>query len=424
MSSHLDESGRHLTRRDAIRLALGAIGCAALGPIDRAVAATAARALPAIAPQKFLVVIELDGGNDGLNMVVPQTLANYALRRPTLALTPANTQALDTGPFATADFRLHGRMPRLAQMYRDGQLAIVNRVGYPNANQSHDTSKLIWAAGRRDGLPTANGWIGRYAGLAAPTTLGAVSVRRGRHRVMTGGTSSPLTLDSLGSFRFDADTAFNANHLHRLQLVRSLLEARASSATRDALLTGHSLASQIGAAVTGYTGTAVYGTSGIGSAMRDIAMMLQADFETRIFYTGFGGFDTHAAQGTTTGPQPDLLEDLDEAVRGFADDCIAMGIWQNAVVVVMSEFGRRNFENGSGGTDHGGANCVLVAGGASQGGLHGVAPSDTDLAMSTLPYAVDFRALYANILQSHLGFADPTQVFTEPFNSPVAVDVV
>lgn len=422
---HIDDHGGHLSRRDAIRLALGAFGCAALGPLERAVAASGCRSLlPAIATQKFLVVIELDGGNDGLNMVVPQTLANYALRRPTLALGTAQTQALDTGLYATGDFRLHGRMPRLAQMYRDGELAIVHKVGYPSANQSHDTSKLIWASGRRGDLPTANGWIARYAELAAPTTLGAVSVRRGRHRTMTGGSTDPLTLDTLAAFKFDVDTSFTQNHLKRLQIVRELLEARPGSAERDALLTGHALADQIGAAVTGYTGTAVYGTSGIGAAMRDVATMLQAGFETRIFYTGFGGFDTHAGQGTTTGPQPDLLEDLDEAIQGFADDCRAMGIWQNAVVLVMSEFGRRNFENGSGGTDHGGANPVLIAGGAIRGGLHGTAPSDDDLAQSVLPYGVDFRAIYSDVLQSHLGLADATQVFTEPFTSPTAVDVV
>lgn len=425
MSKHLGDHGGDVSRRDAIRLALGAFGLAALGPLDRAVAATRLPfALPAIATQKFLVVVELDGGNDGLNMVVPQTLGNYALRRPTLALNSAQTLALDTGLYATNAFRLHGRMPRLAQMYRDGQLAIVHKVGYPNANQSHDTSKLIWASGRRNELPTANGWIARYAELAAPTTLGAVSVRRGRHRALTGGSTNPLTLDTLAAFRFDVDTAFTANHNHRLQIVRSLLDARASSAPRDALQTGHALAGQIGAALAGYTGTAVYGTSGIGAAMRDIATMLQAGFETRVFYTGFGGFDTHAAQGTSTGQQPDLLEDLDEALRGFADDCIAMGIWQHAVVVVMSEFGRRNFENGSGGTDHGGANPVLVAGGAIQGGLHGAPPTDDDLAQSVLPYGVDFRALYGNVLQRHLGLADPAQVFRESFQSPNPVAVV
>jgi len=425
MNMHIDDHGGHLSRRSAIRLALGAFGCAALGPIDRAVAAsTRIGMLPAIATQKFLVVIELDGGNDGLNMVVPQTLSNYALRRPTLALNTAQTQALDTGLYATSDFRLHGRMPQIAQLYRDGELAIVHKVGYPSANQSHDTSKTIWASGRRNDLPTANGWIARYADLAAPTTLGAVSVRRGRHRTMTGGRTNPLTLDTLGAFRFDNDSAFTANHTRRLQIVRSMLEARASSATRDALLTGHALADQIGAAVSGYTGTGAYGTSSIGLAMRDIAIMLEAGFETRIFYTGFGGFDTHAGQGTTTGAQPDRLANLDEAIRGFAADCRAMGIWQHAVVLVMSEFGRRNFENGSGGTDHGGANPVLVAGGAIQGGLHGTPPSDDDLALSVLPYGVDFRALYANVLQQHLGLADATQVFAESFTSPTAVDVV
>lgn len=425
MNMHLDDSDRSLSRRDAIRLALGAFGCAALGPLDRAVAASTARTLlPAIATQKFLVVIELDGGNDGLNMVVPQTLTNYTVRRPTLALTLAQTQALDTGLYATTDFRLHGRMPRLAQLYRDGELAIVHKVGYPSANQSHDTSKLIWAAGRRSDLTTANGWIARYAELAAPTTLGAVSVRRGRHRTMTGGSTNPLTLDTLAAFRFDVDTTFTQNHLHRLQIVRELLDARPSSAERDALLTGHALADQIGTAVTGYTGTAVYGTSGIGASMRDIATMLQAGFETRVFYTGFGGFDTHAAQGTATGQQPDLLEDLDEAVQGFADDCRAMGIWQNAVVLVMSEFGRRNFENGSAGTDHGAASPVLIAGGAIRGGLHGAPPTDDDLAQSVLPYGVDFRAIYGDVLQSHLGLADAGQVFVEPFQSPNPVDVV
>ena len=414
-----------LSRRDALRLTLGAFGFAALGPVQRVLAASApAGVLPAAAAQKFLVVVELDGGNDGLNTVVPATLSNYTTRRPTLALATGDSEALDSGLHATSDYRLHGRMPRLAQLYRDGELGIVHKVGYPRPNQSHDTSKSIWAAGQRDGLLTANGWIARYAELAAPTALGAVSVRRGRHRALVGGSSNPLTLDSLGAFRFDVDTSFTANHQHRMQLVRQMLEARASSATRDALLTGHALADQIGAAVSGYTSTATYGTSTIGSALRDVAMMLQAGFETRIFYTGFGGFDTHAAQGKVLGRHPDLLEDLDEALQGFADDCKAMGIWQNCAVVVISEFGRRNFENGSGGTDHGGANVVLLTGGAIRPGLHGAPLTDDDLAQPFLSYAVDFRAVYGELLEQHLGLADARQVFGEDFTSPTAVTVV
>lgn len=425
MATHEHDDGKLLTRRDAVRMTLGAFGFAALGSTGRLAAASRAGLLPLPpANQKFLVVVELDGGNDGLNMVVPQGLANYTMRRPTLALSVGETEALDTGLYATSQFRLHGRMPRLAQMYRDGEVGIVNKVGYPRANQSHDTSKLVWASGRRDSLLTANGWIARYAEREATTALGAISVRRGRHRALTGGSTTPLTLDSLAAFRFDADTTYSANHAHRMDIVRTMLQARASSATRDALLTGHSLADQIGAAVSGYTSSAVYGTASISTSMRDIAMMLQAGFETRIFYTGFGGFDTHAAQGRATGKQPDLLEDLDEAIKGFADDCKAMSIWQNCVVMVISEFGRRNYENGSGGTDHGGASCVLLAGGAIRPGLHGEAPSDMDLGQNVLPYAVDYRAIYADILQGHLGMASPAQVFAESFSSPMAVDVV
>lgn len=423
MRTHPALDRDRLSRREAVRLSLGAFGLAALGPLDRAVAATRPL-LPAVATQKFFVVVELDGGNDALNMVVPQGLGNYTLRRPTIALGAGVTEPLDSGPFTTTEFRLNARMPRLAAMYRAGEVGLVNRVGYPSANQSHDTSKLIWASGRRQDLLVSNGWIARYAGLAAPTPLGAVSVRRGRHRALTGGTSNPLTLDSLAAFRFDTDTAFTNNHMHRLEIVRALLNARASSTTRDALLTGHELAGQLGAAVSAYVSPVTYGTSGISLAMRDIAMMLQAGFETRIFYTGFGGFDTHAAQGSTTGTHGNLLANLDEALGAFSDDLKAMGIWQNCVVAVISEFGRRNFENGSSGTDHGGATCVLLTGGAVIGGLHGTAPSDGDLAQSVLPYAVDFRAIYAQILGEHLGLADTSTVFTEAFTSPVGVNVV
>jgi uncharacterized protein (DUF1501 family) len=231
-------------------------------------------------------------------------------------------------------------------------------------------------------------------------------------------------LDSLGAFRYETDSAFTNNHRLRIELVREMLQAQASSAPRDALLTGHQLADQIGAAVSGYTSGVTYATAGISQALRDVAMMLQAGFETRIFYTGFGGFDTHAGQGSLTGTHANLLGNLDEALKSFADDCKAMGIWQNCVVAVISEFGRRNFENGSSGTDHGGASCMLLTGGAVIGGQHGVAPTDQDLLQSVLPYAVDFRAVYAQILGEHLGLADPTRVFSEAFTSPVGVNVV
>lgn len=426
MSIERTGSGHRPTRRDLLRSMLATFGLAALGPVGRVSAASRSTAFAPspVAGQKFLVVLELDGGNDGLNMVVPQNLANYASRRPTLALTAGETLPLDTGLHATGEFRLHGRMPRLAQMYRDGELGIVSRVGYPMANQSHAASKRIWAAGQRHGLQGSNGWIARYAELEAPTPLGAIGVGRGRHDSLAGGSSNPLSLETLAAFSYEDDPAFVANHHKRLEIIRDMLAARQSAADRDAILAGHEWAAVIEAAVSGYVSTADYGTSGIGVAMRDVATMLQAGFETRIFYTGFGDFDTHAAQGKTTGRQPDQLEDLDEALAGFADDCRAMGIWNNCVVVVMSEFGRRNFENASGGTDHGGAGTVLVTGGAARGGLHGVAPTEADLAEDVLPYAVDFRSIYTDVLAGHLGMQAVERVFGEPFEPPVQVSIV
>jgi uncharacterized protein (DUF1501 family) len=229
---------------------------AALGPLDRASQRPPLPMpmRPAVATQKFLVVVELDGGNDALNMVVPQDARQ-------LHAAPADDRARHRGrPRRSTAARsrpaVPPQRPHAAPRRRCTATArwpSCNRVGYPSGNQSHDTSKLIWSSGQREGLLTTNGWIARYAELAAPTPLGAVSVRRGRHRALTGGSSNPLTLDSLGAFRFDTDTAFTNNHRLRLEIVRELLQARASSVPRDALLTGHALADQLGAAVSGYT---------------------------------------------------------------------------------------------------------------------------------------------------------------------------
>lgn len=414
-----------ISRRLMLRSALGGLGVAAFGPRANALAlAKALRPQASGAPQKFLVVVELDGGNDGLNMVVPHTLPNYALRRPTIALSSGETLAINTGPYATAELRLHGAMPNVAQMYRDGEVGIVSKVGYPSISGSHAGAKSAWFTGLGNGGAFSRGWIARYKDAFGPDFISAVGVARGAHPTLAGGASKPLALASLNQMKFDTDTAFRTNHDHRLDIVRGFLAAQQESPARGALQTAHDLTAQMEDAVANYIGTGTYGTAKISMALRDIAMMMQADFPTRVFYTGFGGgFDTHAAQGKLTGPQAENLQELDEALHGFADDCKAMGIWNNCVIAVVSEFGRRNFENGSGGTDHGKANVVLLLGGAIRGGLHGELPSDEDLAEASLPYAIDFRAIYSEILTRHLGVQNPSSVFTESFQSPASVNL-
>lgn len=424
--NHNDKTERAaVSRRLMLRGALGGLGVAAFGPKANALALTRALQPQAGgAQQKFLVVVELDGGNDGLNMVVPHTLPNYTLRRPTIALDSSETLGLNSGPFATSELRLHGAMPRIAQMYRDGEMGIVSKVGYPNGSGSHAESKSIWATGSRGGAAFSSGWIARFKDQLGPDFLSAVALRRGAHQSLAGGNSKPLALASLSQMRFDTDNSFSRNHGHRMDLIRGFLAAQRDSPERSALLTGHDLTAQMEDAVASYVGSGTYGNANISTALRDIAMLMQADFPTRVFYTGFGGgFDTHAAQGKLVGPQAENLQELDDALYGFSDDCKAMGIWNNCLIAVISEFGRRNFENGSGGTDHGQGNVVLLLGGAMRGGLHGELPSDADLAESSLPYAVDFRAIYGDILNRHLGVSNPATIFPESFESPVSVNL-
>ena len=142
-------------------------------------------------------------------------------------------------------------------------------------------------------------------------------------------------------------------------------------------------------------------------------MLVQGGFETRIFYTGIGGFDTHSAQGAGAGALGTLLSYVDDAVGSLVQDFKDMGVWNDAAIVLITEFGRRSYENGSQGTDHGHAFCEMVIGGQVKGGIYGPDLVNADINAEYPSYAVDFRSIYKEVLANHLG-ADPAPVFPEP----------
>jgi uncharacterized protein (DUF1501 family) len=410
------------TRRDVVGLSMAGMGLLSLGPLGRLL--PEARGAPT--GDTFAVVINLFGGNDGTNMVPPVSVGTYYDRRPTIAIAAGDGVSLDSGPAPTTDYVLHAAMPRLGALWAQGDLAVVNRVGYPDANLSHFTSQDIYSLGVRNGFQDLgigkSGWVARYAERYAPTAMGAVSVGVGRMLDFVGGSSNPFLVDRLSSFRFDEDGSWRSNHQYRLQVVRDLLAGVPRTGLKgdaaDAISQGHQLADQIQAAVEAYAGVVDYAdangsVSNIQRTMRDIATLVEYGFETRIFYTGFGGFDTHGDQGAANGYQGTLFGRLDTAIGAFAEDMQRLGVWDRTLVVVISEFGRRNYENGSGGTDHGHGSCFLVAGGAVNPGTFGPDVTDADLQEEYLPYGVDFRDVYREIIQDHLG-ADPTPVLPEP----------
>lgn len=408
-----------VTRRDVLRFSLAGAGLMALGPL--------ARHLPAAtgAPQslKRLVIVNCYGGNDTLNMVPPVTLSPYYSRRTGLAISEAEGLAL-TGSYGTSAHKLHPAMPKLAAMWAQGQVAAVTRVGYPQANTSHFTSQDIFSFGVRGsfgqlGIPTS-GWVARFCDRYAPTPLGAVTVGVGRPRDIIGGTTSPLPVAKLSQFKIlgagASGNSYTPAHYHRLAAAKGLIDdfggtGRLAS-QKTALDQAHALTAQVQTALTNYTTSVVYPNETLSNQLKDIAVLIQGGFETRIFYTGFGGFDTHDKQGQGTGTQATLFGRIDNALGAFSDDLKAMGVWNDTVIVIITEFGRRNYVNGNLGTDHGHAFTEIVLGGAVRGGMYGPAMVDADLLSEYPSYAVDFRSVYKEILDRHMG-TDPAPVFPE-----------
>ena len=380
--------------------------------------------------------MNLLGGNDSLTQAPPTTLQPYYDRRPGLAITAAEGLSMNTGPAPSTDYVFHPAMPRIASLWGEGAVAVVQRVGYPRANLSHFSSRDIFSYGVRNGFAPldvpATGWIARYADRYAPTPLGAVSVGLGRPVDFVGAASNPLLVRNLASFRLNAGgaggTTQTPEHLHRLGTAKRILDrasgsAGLSSEARSALSQAHELSDQIQSALAAYTTPVTYATTAISQQMRDIAVLIQRGFETRIFYTGFGGFDTHGGQGGTTGTHATLLGRLDAAIGSFSDDLKAMGVWDTTAISVITEFGRRNYVNGSGGSDHGHGFCEILIGGAVRGGTYGPDLTEADINAEYPTYAVDFRAIYKELLRDHLG-ADPAAVFPEPLEIETTLGVV
>jgi uncharacterized protein (DUF1501 family) len=415
-----------ISRRDALKAGAVGAGLLALGPLARHL--PVAKGAPA--NHTRFVVLNLFGGCDTLNTVVPTTLQPYYDLRPKLALQAAQCLSMNTGPSPTTSYVLHPALQNLASLWAEGSVAVVNRVGYPRANLSHFKSQDIMSYGvRGDFTPlglSESGWVARYADEYAPTPLGAVSVGVGRPRDFVGGVTSPFLVKSLSSFKLEYRGSRDA-HLHRVETAKGILDRFPAHGelgeTREALIQAHELSDQVQAAVGNYDSEVVYTDDRPSRYLKDIAVLIQDGFESRIFYTGNGGFDTHSAQGTTDGTHATLLGRLDDGIGSFAADMKAMGTWDDMVVAIITEFGRRNFENGSDGTDHGHGYAEILVGGAVNGGMYGPDITEADLNEKYVPYEVDFRSIYKEILTTHLD-ADPVPVFPEPLQKETVLGVV
>jgi uncharacterized protein (DUF1501 family) len=368
-------------RRDFLR----SLSLVSLAPTVPGFLARSARAAMPEKDARVLVVIQLDGGNDGINTVVPHGDEGYARHRKALKLETGRLIKVSDG------IGLHPAMGGAGKLLESGRLAIVPGVGYPNPNRSHFESMAIWQTARLDPEEHAGpGWLGRAfdgpGGRDSSTFVGSgpppAAIRGRRASVSAIERIDDLKLDPALERTPIGPTGDDLAAFVR----RSTLDAYAG-ADRLAELALDDPSSR-------------YPSTALADRLKLVARLLKGGYGSRVFYTTQGGYDTHANQAPT---HFQLLDDLSGALKAFLDDLAASKLADRVLVLCFSEFGRRVAENGSGGTDHGTAGPVLLAGPRVRPGLLGPYPSLGDLEGGDLKPAVDFRRVYATALEGWLG---------------------
>jgi uncharacterized protein (DUF1501 family) len=383
---------------------------AALGltPLPRVLLRAAESALPG-ADDSVLVVLQLSGGNDGLNTVVPFENDVYLRSRPSLAIRKGS--ALELANSGKERLGLHPSLDGLRALYDEGSVAIVPGVGYPNPNRSHFRSMDIWHTARPD-VETEQGWLGRV--LEERRSAG-----RSSDAISLAGDELPLALHgdiavpSIQNIDFlDFLTTPRGREMQRL--LRGLHQrervGKVESLRRIAMTTVERLDGLLEARA---KKTPVeYPRSDLGRRLELVGQMLAGGLGPRIYYATQGGYDTHATQADLHSL---LLADLSSAVSAFWRHVVAIDASKRVTLLIFSEFGRRVRENASLGTDHGAAAPVFIVSGRVRAGFHGDYPSLTELDDGDLIYNVDFRRIYATLLDRVLG-VDSTRILSERFD--------
>ena len=409
-----------VSRRDFIRSGVSAftIGFAAPAFLSDLARAQGVRA-------RNLVIVYLGGGNDALSTVVPYQDPFYYGRRPNISI-PAG-QVLQIGSDSSGKaLGLHPRLGGLRDLYNSGRLAIVQRTGYLNSSRSHFQGKDIWDTANPT-LTESEGWLGRYLETVPLDPLSGWSTTQELPRALMSREVSVPSIPNAAGYAFSSFNAAEAanervtatriaSHVPtgRPHLAFVNTSAQAAFATIDRV-----------ASASVYTGTVVYQNTGFALALRTVAEALVRGVGTRVFWVQTGGYDTHAGQGNQgAGTYANLMGIFGDGVAAFSEDLRRRGPWNDTLVLQFSEFGRRVFENGSLGTDHGAGAVMMAAGGMVNGGLYGTAPSlDPSPANPTLEnnggdvrFETDFRTVYARVLDNWLG-ANSTAILGGDFRA-------
>jgi uncharacterized protein (DUF1501 family) len=365
----------------------------------RALAQPALPGLPAAAADRVLVVVNLQGGNDGLNTVVPHGYRQYYAARPTLAVAQRDVLRIDD------KIGLNPALAPLKAMYDKGQVAIVQGAGYPKPDHSHFRSTEIWQTAVPDSYATT-GWLGRFldsAGFPADNLFNAVAVAPVLPEALIARKTDVPAVDALRGYGLASDRnpsergAFASVTKSTGDLPFHSPYLRTVAEIEDHAQRG---AAELPKLVGGYQTQATYPATPLGRSLALAAQIVGSNLGTRVLYVQHGSFDTHVSQKAT---QDRLLGELADALSAFYADLAAHGNDARTLTMTFSEFGRRLAENGNRGTDHGEAAPMFLIGGGVKGGLYGEHPSLDRLDDGDITYTVDFRSVYATVIERWFG---------------------
>jgi uncharacterized protein (DUF1501 family) len=402
------------SRRDFLARGLYGIGVGAALPmfVSRTTAALTAQALQGTSiekhPERILVVVELSGGNDGLNTVVPYGDPAYYRARPHLGIPEGEVIKVSDG------FGFHPSMVGFERLYKDGQMAVVHGCGYDHPSFSHFSSMSYWHTGVPNGGETL-GWLGRLADdHYNPATRNAiVNIGLSQSLAVRSGKHSPLVFDDPARFRregTDAEKRALGAMIETTAAANPALDFLAATARNAAA--SSDFVRQASAA---YRTPVDYGIgNAFGGGLQRVAALIAANMPTRLYYVVYQGnsFDTHVQQADL---HSRLLMYTADAVRAFLQDIARIGRGDDVAVMMFTEFGRRVEENGSLGTDHGTATPMFLFGKHVTGGFFGQPPSLTDLDDGNLRMTNDFRRVYATVIKEWLGYDDTAAVLKGRF---------
>jgi uncharacterized protein (DUF1501 family) len=337
-------------------------------------------------PDNILVFVQLNGGNDGLNTFIPYLDPLYYSNRPSIAVAKSTVILADKG------MGFHPALKDFSSMFQAGDLSIIQNVGYPNPNRSHFRSQEIWQTASGSKQYIDHGWLGRYLDIQCKDeSLPALNLDAVDNLALKAASANALTVKDLKRVNTNAflDSPSSLSENPQLDFVRSL---------QNASLEGMDEIQKALKQAIGFS--EVYAQNSLSKNLEWIAKLIKGNLASSIYYTSLSGFDTHNNQIQLHQKQLTILND---AVYSFYKDLKRNNLLDQVTLVVFSEFGRRVKENGSG-TDHGTAGPMFVIGGKNKGAIIGNNPDLSKLDQGDLIHQIDFRSVYASLLQNKFSF--------------------